>query len=65
MDDRADVASIVARALETGVYQGTEHRILRPDGVVRWILARGAAKARERGIPTLDAAYRALGLVRH
>jgi len=29
------------------------------------ILARGAAKARERGAPTLDAAYRALGLVRH
>ncbi|MET4132758.1 tryptophanyl-tRNA synthetase [Porphyrobacter sp. MBR-155] len=29
------------------------------------ILARGAAKARERGAPTLSAAYRALGLVRH
>jgi tryptophanyl-tRNA synthetase len=29
------------------------------------ILARGAAKARERGAPTLTAAYRALGLVRH
>ncbi|MCZ8370780.1 MAG: tryptophan--tRNA ligase [Porphyrobacter sp.] len=29
------------------------------------ILARGAAKARERGAPTLDAAYKALGLVRH
>ena len=29
------------------------------------ILARGAAKARERGTPTLDSAYRALGLVRH
>ncbi len=29
------------------------------------ILARGAAKARERGVPTLDAAYRVLGLVRH
>ena len=29
------------------------------------ILARGAAKARERGAPTLDAAYQALGLVRH
>ncbi len=28
------------------------------------ILARGAAKAREHGIPTLDAAYKALGLVR-
>lgn len=28
------------------------------------ILARGAAKAREIGTPTLDAAYRALGLVR-
>lgn len=28
------------------------------------ILARGAAKARERGKPTLDAAYAALGLVR-
>jgi len=29
------------------------------------ILARGAAKARERGTPTLDATYKALGLVRH
>ena len=29
------------------------------------ILARGAAKARERGVPTLNAAYNALGLVRH
>ncbi|UYV15773.1 tryptophan--tRNA ligase [Porphyrobacter sp. ULC335] len=29
------------------------------------ILARGAAKARERGTPTLSAAYQALGLVRH
>ena len=28
------------------------------------ILARGAAKARERGLPTLAAAYKALGLVR-
>ena len=28
------------------------------------ILARGASKARERGTPTLDAAYKALGLVR-
>jgi len=28
------------------------------------ILARGAAQARERGIPTLNAAYKALGLVR-
>ncbi|MCP9221656.1 tryptophan--tRNA ligase [Erythrobacter sp. LQ02-29] len=28
------------------------------------ILARGAAKARERAVPTLDAAYTALGLVR-
>ena len=29
------------------------------------ILARGAAKARERGAPTLTAVYKALGLVRH
>jgi len=28
------------------------------------ILARGAAQARERGVPTLEAAYRALGLAR-
>ena len=28
------------------------------------ILARGAARAREIGVPTLDATYRALGLVR-
>ncbi len=28
------------------------------------ILARGAAQAREHGSPTLDATYKALGLVR-
>ena len=28
------------------------------------ILARGAAQARDRAVPTLDPAYRALGLVR-
>ena len=28
------------------------------------ILARGAAQAREHGVPTLNAAYKALGLVR-
>ena len=39
---------------------------LREDGeALDAILARGAAKARERGAPTLDAAYEALGLVRH
>ncbi|MCR9179104.1 MAG: tryptophan--tRNA ligase [Erythrobacteraceae bacterium] len=39
--------------------------MLKEDGeTLDAILARGAAKARERGAPTLTAAYRALGLVR-
>jgi tryptophanyl-tRNA synthetase len=45
---------------------GARFRALKEDAeALDAILARGAAKARERGVPTLDAAYRALGLVRH
>ncbi|MDC8755662.1 tryptophan--tRNA ligase [Erythrobacter sp. sf7] len=45
---------------------GARFRQLKEDAeALDAILARGAAKARERGVPTLNAAYRALGLVRH
>ena len=44
---------------------GARFRELKEDSeALDAILARGAAKARERGVPTLNAAYRALGLVR-
>jgi tryptophanyl-tRNA synthetase len=44
---------------------GARFRELKEDAeALDAILARGAAKARERGVPTLNAAYRALGLVR-
>jgi tryptophanyl-tRNA synthetase len=39
--------------------------LLRDDEFIDAVLARGAAKARERGLPTLHAAYEALGLLRH
>ena len=45
---------------------GARFRELKSDGeLLDAILARGAARARERAAPTLAAVYRALGLVRH
>jgi two-component system, cell cycle sensor histidine kinase and response regulator CckA len=41
-EDRLAVRDSVTGALRTGVYRDIEHRILRPDGTVRWILGKGA-----------------------
>ena len=39
-DDRARVASSLAGFLETGIYDDLEHRLIRPDGEVRHVLAK-------------------------
>ena len=41
-EDRAAVEQSINDALRTGVYRDVEHRISRPDGTVRWLLAKGA-----------------------
>ncbi len=41
-EDRAAVQQSITEALGTGVYRDVEHRISRPDGSVRWLLAKGA-----------------------
>ena len=41
-DDRKAVVKVVTTALETGVYADSEHRIVRPDGVQRYLLTKGA-----------------------
>jgi tryptophanyl-tRNA synthetase len=52
--------------VETLAPISTRFRELKSDSeTLDAILARGALKARDRGVPTLNAAYRALGLVRH
>ncbi len=41
-EDRALVRDSVTEALRTGIYRDIEHRIMRPDGTVRWLLGKGA-----------------------
>jgi PAS domain S-box-containing protein len=39
-DDRAMVSAHVQRSVETGAYPDLEHRIVRPDGEMRWLLGK-------------------------
>ena len=48
-DDRARVASALARYLETGLYEDLEHRLVRPDGEVRHVLAKATTTLDEEG----------------
>src|SRR5215469_11902063 len=41
-EDREAVRESVAQALSTGIYRDIEHRIIRPEGTVRWLLGKGA-----------------------
>lgn len=41
-EDREAVRESVAQALSTGIYHDIEHRIIRPEGTVRWLLGKGA-----------------------
>jgi PAS domain S-box-containing protein len=48
-DDRAQVLAAVERAMETRSRYAIEHRIVRPDGTVRWIEGRGQVLVRPDG----------------
>lgn len=51
-DDRALVKEAIDRALQDGKPFGFEHRIVRPDGTVRALTARGRATVDKQGKPT-------------
>lgn len=48
-DDRAEMATLVERTLETGESFVHEHRLIRPTGEVRWLQARGEVVRDETG----------------
>jgi two-component sensor histidine kinase/PAS domain-containing protein len=50
-DDRAAVQSAVEQAVATGEEYQFEFRVVQPDGAVRWLSARGAARYDETGQP--------------
>jgi PAS domain S-box-containing protein len=50
-DDRARVAVLLAGFLETGVYDDLEHRLIRPDGEVRHVLAKATTIFNEQRQP--------------
>ena len=50
-DDRADLVAVVTHAVETGEPYQMEHRIVRPDGTVRTLAARGSVLRDSSGEP--------------
>ena len=50
-DDRADLMAVVTHAVETGEPYQMEHRIVRPDGTVRTLAARGRVLRDASGVP--------------
>lgn len=50
-DDRAFVRDTVARACREGGSYVCEHRVVRPDGLIRWWQSRGTALTDSRGKP--------------
>lgn len=48
-EDRAEALETIERYVETGVYDGMAYRIVRPDGAVRHVLAKGVAQFDEQG----------------
>jgi PAS domain S-box-containing protein len=48
-EDRAEAAETIARYVRTGVYDGMAYRIVRPDGAVRHVIAKGVAELDEQG----------------
>ncbi|HEX2670029.1 MAG TPA: PAS domain-containing protein, partial [Polyangiaceae bacterium] len=48
-EDRAEAIETIARYVETGVYDGMAYRIVRPDGVIRHVIAKGVAQFDEQG----------------
>lgn len=50
-DDQARVRNAVLTALESGTYPDIEHRIVRGDGEIRWVFAKGAIDRAPDGSP--------------
>jgi PAS domain S-box-containing protein len=48
-EDRSAVHHSVSEALRTGIYRDIEHRILRPDGSVRWLLGKATIQHSPHG----------------
>lgn len=48
-EDRAEAIETIARYVQTGVYDGMAYRIVRPDGSVRHVIAKGIAQFDEQG----------------
>jgi PAS domain S-box-containing protein len=48
-EDRAEATETIARYVETGVYDGMAYRIVRPDGAVRHMIAKGLVQFDEQG----------------
>jgi len=48
-EDRQEVAELVTRYVKSGVYDGMAYRIVRPDGAVRHVLAKGVAVLDDEG----------------
>jgi len=45
-EDRERAAAVIARGMTTGSWEG-EHRLVRPDGEVRWVLTKGTLSERD------------------
>lgn len=50
-DDRPRVLHAISRAVDRRADHRLEYRIIRPDGTVRWLEARGSLLLDERGVP--------------
>lgn len=48
-EDRDEAAETIARYVETGIYDGMAYRIVRPNGSVRHVIAKGVAQFDEHG----------------
>jgi len=48
-EDRLEAVETIARYVKTGVYDGMAYRIVRPDGTVRHVLAKGVAQFDDQG----------------
>ncbi len=45
-DDRERASAVITRGMTTGSWEG-EHRVVRPDGTVRWVLTKGTLSERD------------------
>lgn len=48
-EDRAEAAESIARSIASRAFDGMAHRIVRPDGTVRHVIAQGVAQLDEHG----------------